>query len=638
MKIFTLKHSFAIVCAAFLGSVMFQSCSGGAGSASEEEIAILQRKLDSTMELYSQVKAGGGDFDTILASKDSVINAQAAEIQRLINDMKDNRPAPTADAAQLEQQRRQIAEKENRIRQLQQQIERQTQQINALQNGNANNNTNTNTAEYTNRIAELQRQIKSQERQIADLNTEIRNLQQASAGKTECERVANGYKEQIEGLNREANGYKQQIADLNKQITALQAQIENMRRNAGNADAASAAELQRAQNELAELRSTLAACREQSTRLQNDLNRSQNQYNTTAAELEQCRTDLAAQVAQLRGLQADQAAGGRTESQLRGELAELTQREAACRAKTEELTNQQQALTRQYEKDKLALQASIENLKGQIATMQSRIDQLTIENNNLVQASQNQTATSPADARTIADLNAQVEAQRLQIAQLQADLQQKNRELQAAQANNNTPATAGTVNQKLAELQTLCESYAAEITRLRAENEALRNENAELKDRIASEASIFAENERLQQKVRLASVLVTSDMKVTPGKSFKGNVVKPTNKAAQTKVVRIDCRILDNNVVDPGSITIYARIASANNRVLCNGNADNYMFDLNGTQMQYTVKQDIEFTGLARNLTMLWKINDSVELAPGLYWVTLYANGYEIGKVSFKLD
>lgn len=636
MKIFTLKHSIAIVCAAFLGTVVFQSCRG-AGTASEEEIANLQRKLDSTMELYSQVKAGGGDFDTLLASKDSVIKAQASEIQRLINGMKGDKPAPTADAAQLEQQRRQIAEKENRIRQLQQQIERQTQQINALKNGGTNNNTNTNTAEYTNRIAELQRQIKSQERQISDLNAEIRNLQQASAGKTECERVANGYKEQIAGLNREANAYKQQIADLNKQITALQAQIENMRSNAGNADAASAAELHRAQNELAELRSTLAACREQSTRLQNDLNRSQNQYNTTAAELEQCRNDLAAQVAQLRGLQADQAAGGRTEAQLRGELAELTQREAACRAKTEELTNQQQALTRQYEKDKLALQSSIENLKGQIATMQSRIDQLTIENNNLVQVSQNQSATSPADARTIADLNAQVEAQRLQIAQLQADLQQKNRELQAAQANN-TPATAGTVNQKLAELQTLCESYAAEITRLRAENEALRNENAELKDRIASESSIFAENERLQQKVRLASVLVTTDLKASPGKSFKGNVVKPTNKAAQTKVVRIDCRILDNNVVDPGSITIYARIASANNRVLCNGNAENYMFDLNGTQMQYTVKQDIEFTGLARNLTMLWKINDSVELTPGLYWVTLYANGYEIGKVSFKLD
>ena len=127
--------------------------------------------------------------------------------------------------------------------------------------------------------------------------------------------------------------------------------------------------------------------------------------------------------------------------------------------------------------------------------------------------------------------------------------------------------------------------------------------------------------------------------KVTPGKSVKtGNVVKPTEKASQVQVVRIDCRLLDNNVIDPGSITIYARITTANNRVLCNGAAENYSFDYNGTPMQYTTKQDIEFTGYGRAISMLWRKGESVEMAPGLYWVTLYANGYEIGKTSFRLN
>ena len=188
-------------------------------------------------------------------------------------------------------------------------------------------------------------------------------------------------------------------------------------------------------------------------------------------------------------------------------------------------------------------------------------------------------------------------------------------------------------------MQTLCEGYVAEIERLKAENEQLKGENAKLKDKISSSADLIAENERLQQKVKLASVLVTSDVIATPGKSVKiGNVVKPTTKASQTKVVRIDCRLMDNNVIDPGSLTIYARISDASNRVICNGNPENYIFDMNGTQMQYTVKQDIEFTGYGRNLTLLWKKNDSIELAPGLYWVKLYCGGYEIGKVSFKLN
>ena len=34
---------------------------------------------------------------------------------------------------------------------------------------------------------------------------------------------------------------------------------------------------------------------------------------------------------------------------------------------------------------------------------------------------------------------------------------------------------------------------------------------------------------------------------------------------------------------------------------------------------------------------MIWKKLESVEMPAGLYWVTLYANGNEIGKTSFKL-
>ena len=58
---------------------------------------------------------------------------------------------------------------------------------------------------------------------------------------------------------------------------------------------------------------------------------------------------------------------------------------------------------------------------------------------------------------------------------------------------------------------------------------------------------------------------------------------------------------------------------------------------MNGTPMQYTVKQDIEFTGFSRKVSMIWKKLESVEMPAGLYWVTLYANGNEIGKTSFKL-
>jgi len=319
----------------------------------------------------------------------------------------------------------------------------------------------------------------------------------------------------------------------------------------------------------------------------------------------------------------------------------MIEKEAACRARNEELTLAQNNLVKECENDKQALQATISDLQQQVLSFQTRVDQLTSQNEALAKSAGNKQSDADAAAASslIAELSARVESQQKQIAQLQADLQQKEAELAASKSSNNAKPTKGAVDQKLAELQALCDSYVAEIERLRAENQQLKNENAELKDKISSSASLFAENERLQQKVKMASVLVTTDLKATPGKSLKvGNVVKPTTKASQTKCIRLDCRILDNNVVDPGSMTIYARISDAADRAIYNGTAENFSFNLNGVTMQYTTKQDIEFTGQGRSLTMIWKKNDNVELAPGLYWVKLYANDYEIGKASFKLD
>ena len=145
----------------------------------------------------------------------------------------------------------------------------------------------------------------------------------------------------------------------------------------------------------------------------------------------------------------------------------------------------------------------------------------------------------------------------------------------------------------------------------------------------------MTENSRLAQKVEQASILVTNGMVVTPAKKFSGTTIKETDRADQTVGLKIECNILDNNVVDPGTVTIYARVATANNRLVSNGDAIAFVMD--GVTMQCTAKQDIEFTGMGRKISMVWRKLDSVEMAAGLYWVTLYANGHEIGKKSFIL-
>lgn len=654
MNIITSKRFIAIIAAAFGLSVMFESCGGDENSMTNKQVAELQQRLDSTMLLYENVKSQNADFDKQMASRDSAITAQAAEIQRLLDEAKSKKQtrqsvAPAAtDSKQAERQQKEIRDKENTIRQLQKQIDEQTRQIKELQKNDVKKD---NSAEYQKQIAKLQQQIASQEKQIADLNSETKKLKaEASSSKSDaadCNKMQQSYESQVAGLNGEIKDYKKQIAELNLQIKGLKSDVASLKSSSQASDTKTAEELAEARAELTKMTRQLNECRKQNTQYQNDVKDAQAGLATAQSELAKCQSDLDAQVAQVKSLQGSAGESGKTEQQLRAELASLTQKEAACKTRCDELDRSQKALIQQCETDKNTLRSNISSLQQQVSNMQQQIDKLTAENSQLKankggQTTENESFDEDSYKRTVADLMNRLEAQNAQIESLQADLRQKNAELAAAKSNTGstgTKATKGNINQKLADLQAMCDGYVAEIERLRAENAQLKSENAELKEKVASSSSLISENERLQQKVKLASVLVTSDIRVTPGKSLKtGNVVKPTTKADQTKFIRIDCNLLDNNVVDPGSITIYARITNAFDRVVCNGNIENYSFEMGGVQMQYTTKQDIEFTGYGRNLTMLWRRADATDLQPGLYWVKLYANGYEIGKASFKLE
>lgn len=617
----TLKRTAAFACAAMMFVSLLQSCGDGTSNLSNREVAELQSQLDSTMMLYTRLKSENSQFDSQMAERDSVITAQAAEIQSLIdrlNGKSAGKSAGSVDQAQLDRKQKEIREKENTIKQLQKRLDEQSAKIKALQNAS---NGKEGDSKYKSQVADLQKQIAAQEKQIKDLKAETARLKaDAKGGKTGCDQMKKDYESQVAELNGNIKTYKMEIADLNKQIKSLKADVASLRKQAeSNNDAAASEELTAVRSELRQMTVQLNDCRKQNTQYQNDVKAANENLASAKADLASCQSDLAASQSQVKTLQAAQG----------------NQNDDAAKA--------QQAIIQQCENDKQALQGTISDLRQQVLAMQSRVDQLVTENAAYASAAAkggSDASQEAASAKTIADLTAQVEAQRNEIAKLQSDLQMKDQELAAANsAKGSNKATKGSVEKRLADLQSLCDSYAAEIERLRAENEQLRGENATLKEQVAASSTLFAENERLQQKVKLASVLVTSDLKVTPGKSVKvGNVVKPTTKAGQTKFVRIDCRLLDNNVVDPGSMTIYARISNAADRAISNGNADDYMFNMNGVQMQYTTKQDIEFTGSGRTLTMLWRKADAVELTPGLYWVRLYAGGYEIGKTSFKLE
>ncbi len=650
MKQHFTKFSAIVSCVAMACALSFTACQPN-GNVSQEQIDSLQAKLDSIMAVHNQIKdATASEYNGALATKDSTITAQAGEIQRLLNQLnkakkaQQNSAVPQDNSGKVKEQQKQIKEyqrqlKDNQLRvsSLENKLQKQQEELKQFQMVKPHD-----MSANQDELARLQQQIRDQKSEIATLNTLLKNVANSDVALTQC---------------------NQDKAALDLRIAALQAQLDGMKNQLQNnvqTEVGDAAEVLRLQQQVKALEAQLAAAQERSSAV----DKVTVELTNAKAELADCQVVQGALRAEIAALKEEKSVCDsfmrqqqKAMTAVGGAADKVAQDYNDAMAKNVELQQQLSTLQLRYNEEKsrnealaaqiAELQKSIDSQKNnaeqvatgvneQLAALQSQIDALTAENAQL------KAGVADANAATVAALQAEVSRQQAELSALQAELNAKNSALQAKEAElaalkKGGKAVAGDVNAKLQELQALCDGYVEEIARLKAENEALKAENAALRETSAQAQQVLTDNAELLKKVEMASVLVMSDVKAAAGKSISGTTMKEVSKAAQVKMVRVGGTILANNVITPGSVTIYVRIANAANRVVCNGNPGDQTFDMNGIDMQYTTSQVIEFTGASRAINILWRKFDNVTMEPGLYWATLYANGYEIGKTSFTL-
>jgi hypothetical protein len=72
--------------------------------------------------------------------------------------------------------------------------------------------------------------------------------------------------------------------------------------------------------------------------------------------------------------------------------------------------------------------------------------------------------------------------------------------------------------------------------------------------------------------------------------------------------------------------------------VVTPGKGDEYAFEANGVKLQYTVKKEFEYNNKSINMCLNWdKITDQDALK-GVYNVSIYLDGQEIGQSTFQLQ
>lgn len=187
---------------------------------------------------------------------------------------------------------------------------------------------------------------------------------------------------------------------------------------------------------------------------------------------------------------------------------------------------------------------------------------------------------------------------------------------------------------ELGTLRKVAKSYVRQIDSLNTINKELVAENIKVKNEIRKALNENEEleetNKDLSDKVEMASILRTQDIKATPINK-RGKEKNTVNKVEKIKVC---FTIKENVLVEPGERIVYLRIAGPDDFILAKSVDD--LFEFEGQQIVYSAKRPIDYMNADVDVCIYWENNG--ELIPGSYDVYLFTDGYQIGTTSFIIE
>ncbi|MFA8451001.1 MAG: hypothetical protein ACEPOW_09935 [Bacteroidales bacterium] len=197
------------------------------------------------------------------------------------------------------------------------------------------------------------------------------------------------------------------------------------------------------------------------------------------------------------------------------------------------------------------------------------------------------------------------------------------------------------IKKKLKDLQGVAQGYVRKMDSLYRANEALVEENQLIKTEVDNQRSIndslSREGEKLSNIVATAKELQTYNLKASGVKVRNSGREKETNRLRRIDKIRVCFTVAKNNVVEPGTKTIYMRLAAPNGEIKAQGSDDSKTFEYDGDQIQYSSAQDIDYTGDNLDLCLYYDKNKEDKWEPGIYNVDLFVAGKQIGQTTLEL-
>ena len=227
MKTIRKVSIFKVAAIAFMAAGCLVSCNQNTQNG--PTVNEMQTRLNDIMKEYQEMQSTCDDYSRQLAAKDSSIQAQAAEIQRLIDQLnnagkgtattRSNRTGSKTNTAKLKKLNAELSARKAEIARLQERLNQQTSELNALKAAD----------NYADReaLARLQMLVKQQENRIIALTNDKVRL--TCTNDSLVAHVAYLMGQRAENENATNAEYAAQVAALQNQVANHQNEINRLR-------------------------------------------------------------------------------------------------------------------------------------------------------------------------------------------------------------------------------------------------------------------------------------------------------------------------------------------------------------------------------------------------------------------------
>jgi len=191
---------------------------------------------------------------------------------------------------------------------------------------------------------------------------------------------------------------------------------------------------------------------------------------------------------------------------------------------------------------------------------------------------------------------------------------------------------------QLASLKSTNERLLIEVDSLRLTNNLLTEEKDSINNQLVLQTSyndtLVAQNIDLAKKVEIGGIINVENVKITAMKMRTNGKYTDTNKAQKTDAIKIDFRLIENEIATPGDKDTYIVLKDPSGKVI---NAKGTFTLKDGTEAKYTDHTIVNYENSDLDVVMLVeRKGDKYE--KGSYPIEVYIDGKLVGEAYLILN